>query len=466
MNYTEAIEYIESFPDMERGTHGSRGPTMSLDAMKALLRRLGEPQHGRHTIHITGSKRKGSTSAMIGSILHEAGFETALFTSPHLHSYTERIKFNEKPISEERFARGISELKEAIDDEIQGGAGPFSTFGILTALFFYLTSRMDPPIQWQVVEVGLGGRFDATNVFDSKDVAVITAISLEHTEILGASQTEIAANKAGIITPGCFAVLAPQKDPSVRSSIGRKCHHVGAALIDVRRTYKIKAKNEGFKGHTFTMEGMKGVQPYEISLLGGFQVDNAATAVAVGQALMERGVELTQKNIEDGLKKTEVPGRLEILAGKNSNYLTDGPTIVVDGAHNHESATALTMSLRGLFGKPSVIFVVGVNSDKNISSIWRELSPISKSLIVTKSSSGRAMNPTEISEGIGMQTQVAPVVADSLPEAMEKALEAATPDDVIVVTGSLYLVADARKADANLSTLPAPHPAKTASAEP
>jgi dihydrofolate synthase/folylpolyglutamate synthase len=160
---------------------------------------------------------------------------------------------------------------------------------------------------------------------------------------------------------------------------------------------------------------------------------------------MDRGVEITQQNIEEGLKKTEMPGRLEVLAGKNTAYLTDGPTIVVDGAHNHESATALTMSLRGLFGKPSVIFIVGVNNDKNISAIWRELSPISKSLIVTRSSSGRAMDPTEISEGIGMQTQVAPVVAATLTEAMKVAYETATPDDIICITGSLYLVADARQ---------------------
>jgi dihydrofolate synthase/folylpolyglutamate synthase len=445
MDYAEAINYIQSFPDMERGTHGSRGPTMSLDAMKALLRRLGDPQHGRHTIHITGSKGKGSTASMISSILHEAGFETATFTSPHLHSYTERLMFNQKPISEERFARGISEIKEAIDDELNSGTGPFSTFGILTALFFYLTSRQDPPVQWQIVEVGIGGRFDATNVFDTKDVAVITAISLEHTEILGASQTEIAANKAGIITPGCFAVLAPQKDPSVRSSIGRKCHQNGAALIDVRRTYKIKSQLHGTTGQTFTMEGgMKGTVQYDIPLLGAFQVDNAATAAAVASGLMDRGVEIKQKNIEDGLKKVKIPGRLELMAGKSTERKPDGPTIVVDGAHNHESAAALTASLRALFGKPSVTFVIGVNSDKNISAIWRELSPLSKNLVVTRSSSGRAMDPNEIAEGIGMQTQVPPVVAPTLAEAMKVALEKAAPDEVICVTGSLYLVSDAR----------------------
>jgi dihydrofolate synthase/folylpolyglutamate synthase len=276
-------------------------------------------------------------------------------------------------------------------------------------------------------------------------VAVITAISLEHTEILGASQTEIAANKAGIITPGCFAVLAPQKDPSVRSSIGRKCHHVGAALIDVRRTYKIKTQSHGLGGQTFTMDGMKGPIPYEIPLLGSFQVDNAATAAAVGNALIDRGVEISAKDIVEGLKKTRVPGRLEIVAGKSTDFLPEGPTIVVDGAHNHESAAALTAGLRSLFGKPSVVFVVGVNSDKNISSIWRELSPISKSLIVTRSSCGRAMDPAEIADGIGMQTQVAPIVAPTLTDAMTKALESASPEDIICITGSLYLVADARQ---------------------
>jgi dihydrofolate synthase/folylpolyglutamate synthase len=289
----------------------------------------------------------------------------------------------------------------------------------------------------------MGGRFDATNLFETKEVAVITAISLEHTEILGSTQTEIAANKAGIITPGCFTVLAPQKDPSVRSAIGRKCHHVGAALIDVRRTYKIKTVSQSLSSQTFSMESMKGTHQYEIPLLGSFQIDNAATAVAVSNALMERGAEITLANIEAGLRNVYVPGRLEVFPA-NSAKNTSHATIILDGAHNHESAAALVSSLRALFGKPNVIYVVGVNRDKNVTAIWRELSVLAKRLIVTRSSNLRAMNPTDIVEVTSLQSAAETTTSEQAIDALKQAIEIAEPGDIVCVTGSLYLVADTR----------------------
>jgi dihydrofolate synthase / folylpolyglutamate synthase len=445
MNYTQAVEYLQAFPDMERGTHGSRAATMSLESMKRLLNALDNPQNGRHTIHITGSKGKSSTARMIESILAEAGFETALFTSPHLHSYTERLTFNRQAISEERFARGMSDIHDIVQQELNNGSGPFSTFGILTALFFHLARKSDPPIQWQVVEVGLGGRYDATNVFDTKDVSVITAVSLEHTEILGSSQSEIATNKAGIITPGCFAVLAPQRDPSVRSAVGRKCHHVGAALIDVKRSCKIKPQKQTLSGQTFVMENMKGAMTLHTPMLGLHMVDNAATAASVAGGLMDRGVEITQKNIEDGLAKTRIEGRLEVLSGKGTDR-PDEPTIIVDGAHNHESAFALAQAIRNLFGKNNCIFILGVNQDKNINAIWRELAPISRCLIATRSTNLRAVEPAEIAHGLEIQVKGEFITTPTVGEAIEKALSMATSsEDLICVTGSLYLVANARE---------------------
>ncbi len=444
MNYVEAVEYLQSFPDMERGTHGSRAPSMSLESMKALLRVLGNPQNGRHTIHVTGSKGKGSTSWMIASILTQAGFETALYTSPHLHSYTERLTVNMNHLSEERFARGMTEIHPVVQEQLNNGAGPFSTFGILTALFFHLASKSDPPIQWQVVEVGVGGRYDVTNVFDTKDVAVITAISLEHTELLGNSQSEIATNKAGIITPGCFAVLAPQRDPSVRSAIGRKCHHVGAALIDVKRTYKIKPQKHTFEGQSFILESMRGSGILHTPMLGPHQIDNAATAAAVATALMDRGVQITQKDIETGLANARIQGRLEILSGSGTGK-PNLPTVIVDGAHNHESAAALSHALRLMFGKPSCIFILGVNTDKNINAIWRELAGISRCLIATRSKNLRAADPDTIAQALHVQAKSEIMITPNVGEAIEAALSMAGKQDLICVTGSLYLVAEARE---------------------
>ncbi|MBP7578061.1 MAG: hypothetical protein KA794_15240, partial [Candidatus Obscuribacter sp.] len=206
MTYEEALSFVQSFPDMERATFGARGPTMGLPAMRELLARLGDPQLGTKTIHIAGSKGKGSTSTFVASILHAAGLHTALYTSPHLHDYTERFAFDMQAVEPDTFARGLSDIKELIDAEKAAGNNSISTFGVLTALFFHLVKTAAKPIDWQIVEVGLGGRYDVTNVFDSKEVAVITPISLEHVEILGKTQTEIAANKAGIIVPHCLTI--------------------------------------------------------------------------------------------------------------------------------------------------------------------------------------------------------------------------------------------------------------------
>ncbi|MGH9548678.1 MAG: hypothetical protein ACRD3W_04850, partial [Terriglobales bacterium] len=171
------MTFLQAFPDMERATHG-RGATMTLEAMRSLLKRMGDPQNGRHTVHVTGSKGKGSTATMIASILREAGYRTALFTSPHLHEYTERLAFDMTPVSKELFAQGIAEIMPAVKEEEAAGS-EISTFGVLTALFFHLVRKAQPPIDWQIVEVGMGGRYDATNVFETKELAVITPISLE-----------------------------------------------------------------------------------------------------------------------------------------------------------------------------------------------------------------------------------------------------------------------------------------------
>src|SRR5262249_42010437 len=182
----------------------------------------------------------------------------------------------------------------------QESGNTVSTFGVLTALFFYLVRASEPKVDWQVVEVGLGGRYDATNVFESKNAAVITAISLEHIEILGTNPSEIATNKAGIVTPGCLVVVAPQKDPGVRSVVGRRAHEVGAELIYVPAAYKIKLEAHDFTGQRFALESENGVLQLSTPMLGEHQVANAATAAVAARALAERGAAINDAAIARG----------------------------------------------------------------------------------------------------------------------------------------------------------------------
>lgn len=448
MNYSEAIAYIQQFPDMERATYGARGPTMGLPQMRTLLERMDNPQLGRHTIHVAGSKGKGSTSTMIASILDEAGLTTALYTSPHLHDYTERIAFAGKNIDPERFARGVSEIKPIIEAEKLAGNTNISTFGVLTALFFHLVQNSKPQIDWQVVEVGLGGRYDVTNVFATKDVAVITPISLEHVEILGSTPTEIAANKAGIITPKCIAVLAPQKDQGARTAVGRRCGEVQAQLVDVAREYKIRVGKQDINGQTFSLDSKEhGTLDLFTPMLGGHQVFNAATAAATALSLRQEGVNITDDHIKKGLEKAVIPGRLQILSGYKDGQRTGEPIIVVDAAHNHESAHALADSIKQFFDVQSCIFVLGLNTDKNISAIWKQLENMSSLCIATRSQNPRSMNPSDIAEVVTTfgATDTDVHVSNSVAEAIDEARRVAKEGEVIVVTGSIYVVGEARE---------------------
>ncbi|MBN9397024.1 MAG: bifunctional folylpolyglutamate synthase/dihydrofolate synthase [Candidatus Melainabacteria bacterium] len=446
MNYQAALAFIQSFPDMERATFGARGPTMGLPSMKSLLARMGNPHLKARTIHITGSKGKGSTAAFINSILVKAGCRTAMFTSPHLHQYTERYAFGLEAISEEDFARAIGEIQPMVQAEVEAGNDTISTFGILCAAFFHMVASSPLKIDWQIVEVGLGGRYDVTNVFDSKEAAVITPISLEHVELLGSTQTEIAANKAGIVTNGCITVLAPQKDGGARTAVGRRCHEVDSELIDVGKRYKCKILSQDFSGETFAMDGNGLSLEAHIATLGAHQVTNALTAAATVIALRDRAmVQADNDVIREGLGQAAFWGRMEILQQE-----PDQPLVVADGAHNHESAQALCSAIKAFRAdkpSPDCYFVIGVNNDKNISAIWKELTALNKTVIATKSENPRSMDPAQIAELLSVFELDNPKVmtAPTVAQALDRVLKLAGPDDLICVTGSLYVVAEARE---------------------
>lgn len=436
MEYAEAIEFLLSLSDMERGYQASPNPTMSLESMRSLLGRLNDPQLGRPTVHITGSKGKGSTSAMIAGVLLEAGYRTALYTSPHLHSFTERIAIDGEPVSPEEFAAGLAAIRGAVEAERESVHGDVSTFGVLTALFFWLVRAQVPRVDWQVVEVGLGGTFDATNVFEATDVAVITPISLEHTAILGPTTTAIAQDKAGIIKRGTTAVVAPQRDPAGLEVIGARCEEVGAELVDVRALYTVEPGEKHPFGQAFRVRGPAGAYEMRTPMLGRHQLDNAATAVAAAEAIRARGFTLSDRAIVEGIARTRVPGRMEVMGQR--------PLIVADGAHNGESAEALAAALREYFSWKRCFLVIGVTRDKDVRSMGFALARLAELIVCVGFRNPRAMDPYQMIQEIGFLGPAA-VAEESVAAGLETALAHANEDDLVCVTGSLYVVAEARE---------------------
>jgi len=435
VDYPSAIDYLLSFTDLERGVQRSADPAMSLDSMRSLLARLNHPQRGRNTVHITGSKGKGSTSAMIEAILRWQGYSTATFTSPHLHSYTERIALDGEAISREEFAAGLEAIRPAVEAERESVHGNVSTFGIMTALFFWLARAQAKPVDWQVVEVGLGGTFDTTNVFDTVDVSVITPISLEHTAILGNTCEEIARDKAGIIKPNSICVMAPQRDAAAAEVIRRRCDDLGTDLIEVGAEYEAEVLEKFVFGQSFRLHGPHGTRELRTPMLGRHQVDNATTAVAVAEALRVRGHAISDQAIADGIARTRVPGRLEVMGQK--------PLIVADGAHNGESAAALATAIKDYFHWKRCFLILGTMRDKDVQAIAYKLARFADLIICTGFKSPRAYDPLAMIQEVGFFGPAA-VAEPDVAEALDTAVSHAGPDDLICITGSLYLVAEAR----------------------
>jgi dihydrofolate synthase/folylpolyglutamate synthase len=432
MDFGEAIRFLENFPDMERGRTGA---SMSLDSMHLLLELLGNPQLKTKTIHVTGSKGKGSTSIFIASILKQAGYSTALYTSPHLHSYRERIAFDLEPIDEESFSKGVKQLAELLDAKAKEHVGPISTFGLLTALFFLLVKERTK-VDWQIVEVGLGGLHDATNVFPTKELAVFTPISVEHAAILGKTPAAIAANKAGIITAGCTTIMSRQEDNGARETISEASAKVHAAIVDVEKEYRSERIQADLQGQSFKCLRAAGEDIFNTKMLGDHQIINATTAIAAIESLKLPTVLNDKSAIQLGVSAAGLNGRFEVV-----NY---SRTFVLDGAHNEDSARALANALRLYFPAQPIIFVLGLNQDKNVDAIWKHLRGSGNLVIATRTDNARTIPPNELAERLkacdpAAQVKTALDASTALKMACEECSEA-----IVCVTGSLYLVAEVR----------------------
>ncbi len=455
-DYRSAVDWLMSFADFERGSGPRRAkPDFALDRIRSLLRRLGDPQHGRVTIHIAGSKGKGSTAAIIESILRAAGFRTGLFTSPHLHEFTERIRILSAPLPEEEFARLCEQIRHVIEADQAEDDGHISTFEILTALSFHTFHAHDVDVQ--IVEVGLGGRLDCTNVFARTDAAVIASLSHEHTDILGDQITQIASEKAGIISAACrSAILAPQRYREAADVVRNAADDVPVPLIDVGDSYLTELTGVEPWGQWFRVTRRNprpGEQPramHLLPLLGRHQVDNALTAIATIDVLNASGVvSVPSEALHRGLATVRWPARLEsfdLPQALAANEPGGTPTVVIDGAHNAESVQRALDACRDYFPHEQLHVVFGVLGDKALRDMANIIQTRSAHVYATTSNHPRARPPQQVADAFtdpDWNGRVA-IHPDSR-SALSAAGQQARADDLILVLGSLSLAADARR---------------------
>ena len=368
---------------------------------------------------------------MVASALTAAGFKTGLFTSPHLHILNERMRVGSELVSDEELVALLERIRPAIEAVNKTATyGKLTTFEILTALGF--CHFEEKQVDFQVIEVGLGGRLDATNVVEP-EVCVITSISLEHTDVLGNTLEEIAGEKAGIIKPGCPVVSSPQVE-EVERVFTTVCRDKGAELVRVGHEVTWHSPRLEADRQLFEVDGRRSSYELSIPLLGRYQLDNAASAVAALELLEERSPQITPEAIKQGLSAVSWEGRLQILNRK--------PLVVVDGAHNVDSARKLKQSLEQYFDFERAILIMGFSADKDISSIIKELVPLFHDVIVTRSIHPRAMATAPIAAECKKQG-IAVSETDDISLALPMALKLAGEKDLICVTGSLFVVAGA-----------------------
>ena len=432
LTYKEALDYIYSFTDYEKQIAYSYAPEhFNLARVEQLLGLLGDPHRRFKSVHIAGTKGKGSTSAMIASILCAAGYRTGLYTSPHLHSFRERILLDGQMIGQAQVAALLEHLKPLVE-RIEG----ITTFEIMTALAFtYFAQR---GAEFAAIEVGLGGRLDATNVIEPL-VSVITSLSYDHTEVLGTTLSEIAREKAGIIKEGIPVVSAPQ-EPEAMAVIEGVCRERGAELVVVGRDWTCDAREANLEGQSFKVQGpwseVQGLDLW-IPLLGRYQLINATAAVAAIENLREQGIPIPEASVREGLRQVRWPGRLEVLGQE--------PWVVVDGAHNGDSARKLVAAMMELFHHRRLILVFGALTGHSVPDMLDALLPAADKVILTRANRIRAVATSDLLREVHARRREAEVT-ERVAEALERALALASPEDLICATGSLSIAAEAREA--------------------
>jgi len=442
--YQKSLDYLYSFVDYSLTKAFRYSPEkFNLSRMVDLMANLGNPQSKYKIIHVAGTKGKGSCSAMIASVLSAAGYKVGFYTSPHLRDYNERIQVNNQPIPHQTLTNLVNEMKQVVPKTPE-----VTTFELTTAIAFNYFAQENVDVA--VIEVGLGGRLDATNIVDPI-LSVITSLSLDHMYILGDTLAKIAFEKGGIIKEGRPVVLSPQKEEA-RLVIEEIAQKRNAKLIQVGFDYHYAAWTHSLDKQSFLVWPAtdqpyidayieSGIttdwQPVELSipLLGYHQVENAATAYAAILAARIEGLTIDDTAIREGFKKVFWPGRFEVLNRQ--------PLLIIDSAHNRDSALKLRLAIEDYLPAKPVILVFGASEDKDVPGMFAELLPRVTQLIATQSIHPRAIEPEKLVD-LAHQFGVRAKAIEPVEAAIKKALELAGNDAAVIVGGSIFIAAAAR----------------------
>ncbi|WP_017414730.1 bifunctional folylpolyglutamate synthase/dihydrofolate synthase [Clostridium tunisiense] len=431
MNYQEAINYIENTAQF--------GMKLGLERTEKILELLGDPHKKVKMIHIAGTNGKGSTTAMVSRVLMEAGYKVGTYISPYIEEFEERIQINNENIPKEDLVHIITEVSKAIDEVIALGYPNPTQFEIITcaAFLYYHMKKVD----YAVIEVGLGGRLDSTNVI-TPILSIITSISLDHVAILGDTLDKIAFEKAGIIKEGIPTVLFPQQ-PEAEQVIEKVATERKSLLIKVDSekskfidSYEIEVNGEKKVVQRVGIKTLSENYNLELALLGKHQILNATVAVYACEKLIDLGAKISKENIAKGMKTVKWPGRLEIMK--------TNPRVVIDGAHNIDGISKLTESIDMYFKYDNLILILGILADKQVREMIETIVPKASRVIAVTPNSERA----ELAEDLKVEIENLGVVCEAVEdyrEAYEKALSYCTEKDLLLISGSLYMIGDMRK---------------------
>jgi len=415
--YRESIDYLYGLQK-----HGIK---FGLNRTESLLQRVGNPHQRLQCVHVAGTNGKGSTAAMLSSLLCHSGYKVGLYTSPHLVRFTERFRINDREVAAERILDVFRELYAHLDP-----GEPPTFFEMVTAmgLLYFAQEEVD----WAIVEVGMGGRLDATNVIHPQ-ASVITNVSLDHQEFLGKTLSAIAREKAGIIKDWVPVITGAQQ-PVVQSAVKMACHKHDAPLYRLNKDFRVRQNPDG----SFQYHGLRRQYPaLRLDLEGSHQFSNAALALATLEVLEQQGLIWPEDAaIEAGLLGVYWPARLEVLQ--------ENPRIVLDGAHNPQGAECLREALKHCFSYRRLHLVLGIMKDKDIRGILRRLLPLAETAIFTKARYERSAHPDDLRRLARPHIQKVYVLPD-VASAIEQAKMLAAPDDLICIAGSLYFAGEVKE---------------------
>ena len=410
------------------------GMVLGLDRMEELLRRLGNPQDDLKVIHVAGTNGKGSVSKYLEEGLSACGYKMGLYTSPYIETFNERIRYDGADISDEDLEYYGQKVVSAAEAMVADGMDSPTEFEVVTAIaFLYFAGRQ---ADITILEVGLGGIGDSTNVVKNPLASVITSISYDHMAQLGSSLAEIAVNKAGIIKTGCPVIAnVPQRDAA--KIIARKAYAMGSRLYDISGIHAAVFDETPFSQKVSMELYEKSYSDVEISMVGRHQAENLKTALATLEILRKSGaVKLDREALYEGLKRARQPGRFEVIS--------EDPVVIIDGAHNEAGAQALQETMAQHFAGKKILLVAGILADKEIDSIVKFLTKITDHIIVTEPDNPRKLAAEKLAEHVAEFGVAAEVVSD-VEAAVHRAKELADGYDVILFAGSLYLIGDVRR---------------------